>query len=658
MGRRTILVLGILSFAAPSALLAQEQVQPPYQRTSNIYANELRSILRDIDQVRFELGLVEVPPFFCLPPRLPSKQEALDDLYLLGLAIRNLDIRLGRVEKEAQKQLSLPGAGTKLGPDYPKFQGIGPQSTGTNLNYWALAREPLTQVTIAYTAKKKEIEETEERDCAPKPPAPPKPVDWFEGLTPPVFHEITFAPLPPFHCSQDEYWALLFVIHPDYNEAAENAEAAGTYRTKLYNRLHAAIDTGSDGATLAKLRKDLEKAEANVKEQNRLSDEIAAHYEKAKKIPVIDCSTKQGEGAVKEGSGGGGSPGTGAGGTGAQGGASGGDGGTGSGAAEPDSPSDRFGFLGTDSLGGRGFGLEFAPAMVFGHQSLPDFVYLGLENSMDVKTFGVEHLDDGDGFVGFEGEGAFRFGKGLRSTVRIGFRTFVVEIEGEEESVDPMGEKLLIPFVNTPGVALGTNVAEGTAGGANVVTGLGYAFRGENTAIQATYEYTRSAGPGEWTGTAGFGRTWISQTQSLAGKITGFGIDFDYETSIDVHVNRVIFGAGYTYPVPSLPALSINGSLTGFLNFANAEGTDRVDLSGAQTISESRDLSRDETTGGVAVRFGSGYEWADGKLVFVHYTRFHDKTTPVVSREGDGPSEIRFDASDYDFFIVGVKIEF
>lgn len=649
MGRRTIAALAVFVAFLPAALPAQEQVQPPYEPTSNVYANELRQILRDIDQIRFELGQIGVPPHFCLPPGLPSKREALDDLVIYDYLLRRIEKRLTTIEKEAKKQMSLPGAGPRLGPDYPVLNGIGPQTTNTNLNYWALARAPYKRALNEYKVLRKRIEGTEEIDCAHRTPPPP-PVDWIEGLTPPTFQEISFLPLPESFCSWDEYWALLFAIHPDYNGAAANAEAAGAYRTKVYGRLQAAMDEGAEGATIAKLRADLKEAEADVKEQNDLSDRIAKHYAKAKKIPVVDCTKRAGEKAIGDGFRNGGVPE----GTSAPAVAPGNV--NESGAPESGAEGRSVGYGGMGGNGDRTYVVEFSPSGVLGHESFPTIVYLGFENSLNVRTFAVEHLADSDAFVGYDAEGSVRFGKGLRSTIRIGFRDYDVEFAGADRTIDPLGEKLLIPFVVQPGYAIGSNVPEGTPNGANIVTGVDYLFRSDNSDLRASYERSWAAGPGTLTGSAGYGYTWLTQEQRLSGNVPGFGLSLEYDTHVEVTAGRLLAGASYEYPWPSHPALSNTGGIAGSLNYPHADGTDRIAVSSSQPVSESRDVTRKETTQSIGVEIGSGYEWADGKLVFVHYEHVHDEITPVVSREGDGPSEIRFEPSNFDYVSVGVKI--
>jgi hypothetical protein len=113
---------------------------------------------------------------------------------------------------------------------------------------------------------------------------------------------------------------------------------------------------------------------------------------------------------------------------------------------------------------------------------------------------------------------------------------------------------------------------------------------------------------------------------------------------VDVDVYRAIFGAAVDYPVKSVKGVSVGANLTGFLNFADAEGTDQFNLQGY--TSQSIDVGKNDTTFGVNAGVSLNWEWAPGMKIGAGFGYTYDETTPVIIRDGNTPSRLELDSSD------------
>ncbi|HAH10006.1 MAG TPA: hypothetical protein DCL54_12055 [Alphaproteobacteria bacterium] len=300
--------------------------------------------------------------------------------------------------------------------------------------------------------------------------------------------------------------------------------------------------------------------------------------------------------------------------------------------------------------------ISLSGAYMFGEWQGPRPIYIGTENNLQVQFFGVEGLETDDNFDGFDGHVAFGVDEG--SAVILGAMHNTVSFGSAREEFDPLGQRLLLPGVETPGLALGSGVAEGTAGGFNVVRNLHYRFEADQTTAYGAFVRTYDGADGTFALYGGLSFTQGSQTQSLTGDIPGYGaaFSFRYDTDLDINATRAILGARVTLePFDDAPWFHVNAGVTLAGGFAHADGPDRRIVN---NTTETLDLDRNETVFGVSVGAGLEADVCESATLFANYRYGEDTLTPIVTRHDDGPSRLDFERAVTHTVMLGVRYEF
>lgn len=289
----TIILTLMVSMGAfmQTPAFAQRPIAPPPSEGSGagLYKlEELNATKAGADSITSTMSLVEFEPKYCIPPDEPNKLK--EEEWLKGRertlaknVARFKALKPGFIDLIRKDGLALKAVLGKL-PD-----GANPLDD----RFWQPWETSFKKAQQAIDAKRAELAGIRVEDCSPTPPPPPQPIDWTAGLEPPTFGPPDFPPLPDHHCSWDDYWALIKAIHPYYNKSAEDAQVATRYRDKVGARLVRAKDAGAPAEAIAELQEMFEAASEVAAERQQLSARAAAHYEKAKRIPVVDCRTEQ-----------------------------------------------------------------------------------------------------------------------------------------------------------------------------------------------------------------------------------------------------------------------------------------------------------------------------------------------------------------------------
>lgn len=296
--------------------------------------------------------------------------------------------------------------------------------------------------------------------------------------------------------------------------------------------------------------------------------------------------------------------------------------------------------------------LAVAPAVIFGNWRGPEQVNTGLENSLAQQTFGSEGQKRSDTFAGVDLH--ITAGLSARSAVHLGVNTYDLSFSGARDLIDPLGQLLLFPGVNSAGFTLAGFVPEGTPGGLNVVDRLLYTYNSDSTTFYGAYSLACDHGPYSLIGYAGVAHTISNQQQRLEGLIPGYGFGFAYDTEFDTDVTRAMAGGRVVRGLELVPGLSVNAGATVFANFADTNGRDSLLLDG---IFEERDIGKNEVTFGWSAGLGAELDIGAATL-FANYRYFDDDTTPVAVRHDAGPSRAEFERSQAHIGIVGVRLTF
>jgi hypothetical protein len=117
----------------------------------------------------------------------------------------------------------------------------------------------------------------------------------------------------------------------------------------------------------------------------------------------------------------------------------------------------------------------------------------------------------------------------------------------------------------------------------------------------------------------------------------------------------MIGGRATTAPFAGMPQFRVNAGLTAFLNFADTEGVDELQLGG---IFEQLDLGKNEFTFGWAA--GVGAEWEIGATtLFANYRYMDDDVVPIAVREDNATnSHAEFERAQAHIGMLGARFSF
>lgn len=301
--------------------------------------------------------------------------------------------------------------------------------------------------------------------------------------------------------------------------------------------------------------------------------------------------------------------------------------------------------------------------------ALPAYRYLGTEMG------GIRNLNNGYRFEDDEqtkslqlgasiGLGRYGLGDGFGGKLKfnVGLTYTDVEIDANTGAFDPNGTTLLVPGTGDGPFGAGFSLAD--AGGLNLVTNSAYRLDYDYTAFHAKFsdefwcdDEDDEDGPPPFglLPYLGLNYTRGNLDQRFGGSIPGYARDFEYNTNVEVESWGPIFGAQLLAPVRRSPVL-LRAGVTGSIDINDAKGSDSLDFTGfgRQTMQ----ISNDDTTfsytlnAGVTVGAKSPLQFdVDGFYGSIG-------NTPVVTRDGVGPSRLELERTDYMGAMLRTRFSF
>lgn len=303
--------------------------------------------------------------------------------------------------------------------------------------------------------------------------------------------------------------------------------------------------------------------------------------------------------------------------------------------------------------------------------ALPSYRFLGTEMG------GIRNLNNGYHFEDDEqtkslliggsiGLGRYGLGDGFGGKLKlnVGLTYTDVAIDENTGAFDPDGTTLLVPGTGDGPFGAGFSLAD--AGGLNLVTNSSYRLNYSHTAFHAKLsdefwcgdEYDEDDEDGPPFGFVpylGLNYTRGNLDQRFAGSIPGYARDFEYNTDVEVESWGPIFGAQFLAPVRRSPVL-LRAGVTGSIEFNDAKGSDSLDFTGfgRQTMQ----ISNDDTT--FSYTLNAGVTVGSQSPIQFDLGGFYGAigNTPVVTRDGVGPSRLDLERSDYAGAMLRTRFTF
>ncbi len=288
---------------------------------------------------------------------------------------------------------------------------------------------------------------------------------------------------------------------------------------------------------------------------------------------------------------------------------------------------------------------------------LPTYRYLGTELGGIINLDNGYRLQDDESSIGGGVGGSFGFGTfgGQRLRFNLNIARNEVDVSGPRGGFDPgPGTFLLIPGTGDGPFGAGFALPPG-APGVNAVTTSDYRLDYSQTSFTGKFstdfwcDDDDDDGPGVFSGlgfTPHFGLTYnrIRFEQNFGGAIPGFGIDFQYDTSLRNNSYGVILGGQVMKPIAGSPVM-LRAGLTGQADFNRAKGSDSLDVTGfgSQTMRVKNNDTTFSYTANAGVTVG-----AQAPIRFdLDFFGGGIGNTPSIVRDGVGPSRIEFENSNF-----------
>lgn len=285
---------------------------------------------------------------------------------------------------------------------------------------------------------------------------------------------------------------------------------------------------------------------------------------------------------------------------------------------------------------------------------LPGYRFLGTELG------GIPNLSNGYHFEDDETASVQKLGGGFdleramlgasKMRVQFGYTRTSLDVDRNTGAFDPMGASLLIP--GTGDGPFGAGFSLPTAGGLNVVTSSSYRLEYDSDDFYAKLmgeywcdEDFDDDDPGLGTFPyLGLRYTSSDFRQRFGGSIPGFARDFEYNTDVDTNSWGPIVGVQVVRPVVGSPVM-LRAGVTASVEFNDASGSDSLDFTGfgRQTMR----LSNDDTTLSYTVNAGVTVGATSPIQFDIDAFAGSIGNTPVVTRDGVGPSRLEMERSDY-----------
>ncbi|MDZ4869147.1 MAG: hypothetical protein SGI91_17630, partial [Alphaproteobacteria bacterium] len=467
---------------------------------------------------------------------------------------------------------------------------------------------------------------------ADRPPPPAPPVDPLKGLNRPISKAINFPRLEDFYCSQAQKDAALALIPPEIAKVHANIAGIDAYIASLNTRRGELKTRGVEQHWLDSMDYEVRNAETEKASQATTIQTLETTRGLIASTPVVDCS-KEGKREIGR-------------------------------------------------LPGSGFsaGVDVA----YGDLTIPDKPYLSLEDAGDL-FLGVVDLETEDELLVITGFVEYEFKLGDLPNVKLlgdprdqrwmtGAELFGYDysIFAESPDVTTTTEGMGIPGTGDPFSTYPAGVFFANPA-FNDVTNIRYAhdsnFRGGAISFgQKSYYDSHNCYVG-----VGVGYNRLRTTDILTGTVDGFDTDFRYETDVATRGTNLFVRGGVEIPLDNFwdEQLRYAGEFSGFrlsaggegrVNFLDAEGLDRLDLTGFVSDSQAVRIGKDDTTFSYKLNAGLNYAptGIKGLDISLGVEYGESDTHPVAHRSGQTGETTRIEFEQEEVFVgtLGTRFRF
>jgi len=600
----------------------------------------LKQLWRDANGIAEDAGAIRLRREYCKPPHQPLKAEPQAAIDTLRQQLQALKTQHNQMKTTFDDALGQGEIGTSTRAAYPKLDGMEAADLQTSGTYWAHSNAILTNAQKAIDEKQNALNRARERDCSPpvpkteeeiigsQPPVPPPPppppppappVDPLKGLSRPISKGINFPRLEKFYCSQAQKDAALALIPPEVSKVNANIADIDAYIASLKTRRGELKARGVEQHWLDSMDYEVRNAETEKASQATTIQTLETTRGLIASTPIVDCA--------KEGKEIGSLPGT------------------------------------TIGIGG-----------AYGDLTIPKKPYLSLEVASDL-FLGVVDYETEDELLVINGHVEYEFKLDSVPNVKIlgnprdqrwmtsaELFGYDYSIFSEGRDIDTTTEGVGIPGTGDPMATYPAGVFFADPD-FNDVTNIRYAhdsdFRGGAITFgQKSYHDSHNCYVG-----VGFGYNRLRTVDVLTGTVDGFLTDFRYETDIATRSTNLFVRGGVEIPLDfwhqsiryagefSGLRLSLNGE--GRANFLDAEGLDRLDLSGFVNDSQAVRVGKDDTT--FSYKLSAGLNYAPtgikGLDVSLGVQYGESDTHPVPHRSGQTGETTRIEFEQEEVFL-------
>lgn len=550
------------------------------------YRAAFENIKQEMKELWFEIHSFKPLPKYCRPPYDPMKSPHNSAMQVFGVRTDALTARYRALKRSLQDFLA---HNHELEKEF-MVDGLSPRER----HYWTANKYQLENDRLQkkFNEKDAELKAKPERNCAPTappkteieviggnpppvqppppPPPPPLPVDPLKGLTRPPFKAINIPPLSKHYCSQQEKNAVLALLPPEIAKAQAEIQANEAYIAQLRTRRAELEQRKVESHWLTSMDYEIRQAEGMIADRRRTIEVIETTRRLIESTPIIDCSTTGKE---------------------------------------------------IGSLPGWSLGTTLA----YGELTIPDKPYVSIEVGGDLRL-GVVALDRTDTIASVGLSGAHAFGSsgprignptGQRWLVSAEFGTLRYGINADAPDIVTTTEGVGIPGTGDPTSTFPAGVFFGNPA-FNDVEDSNYQHRGEWKGVRLGIDQISEYDCGAVTLGAGISFAELDTSDVLTGSIPGFLTDFQYATDVDTRKVGLFVRGAVEVPVDRLwnSAVKHAGEFSGIrirsnvevgVNFLDAEGLDRLDLTGFVSDSQAVRIGKDATTFGYKIGAALAY---------------------------------------------------
>jgi opacity protein-like surface antigen len=629
---RTICV-AIVALALTTPALAETLPGPA--------VHPIKQVWRDANGIAEDAEAIRIRGQYCKPPNQPMKAEtqaAIDALRQQLQALRTQHNQLKKDYDDAgDTQLE-----TSIRTAFPKLDGM----EHDHPYYWSASNAILTKAQRAIDEKQKALDRAPERDCSrtppkteeiigsqppvqppppPPPPLPPPPVDPLKGLNRPTFTAVNVPLLKDRYCSQAEKDADLAKFPPEVAKLNSQIAEMDAYIAAVKARRGELQAKGVEQHWLDSMDYEVRQAEIIKEDRRTTIKALETTRSLVASTPIVDCSK-------------------------------------------------------VGSLPGTALGVGLA----YGDLTIPKKPYLSLEVGSDL-FLGVVDYETEDELLVITGRVEYEFKSDSLPNVRLlgdprdqrwmtsaELFGYDYSIFAEGRDITTTTEGVGIPGTGDPMSSFPEGVFFANPD-FNDVTGLRYAhdsdFRGGKLGFgQKSYYDSHACYVG-----VGVGYNRLRTVDVLTGTVDGFLTDFRYETDIATRGTNLFIQGGVEIPLDNFwdQQLRYAGEFSGFrlsagvegrANFLDAEGLDRLDLSGFVNDSQAVRVGKDDTTFNYKLSAGLNYAptGIKGLDVSLGVEYGESDTHPVPHRSGQTGETTRIEFEQEEVFVgtLGTRFRF